>query len=596
MSQRLPRPRVALAATRACVVAAVVAACADDSPLAAGGPEAPRASRAAGTVAAAVAPGASVSVRVQVPASMASAPFDVPRSLTVPPHFSVRVYARVPGARFMAVAPNGDLLVSRPYADVVAVVKPDASGNGVVSTWASGLTLPHDIVFHTLGGVRYVYVAESDKIGRYVYNANGTAGTRQVLISGLPDNSSGALQGKYGHQLKNIALSGSNLYVSVASPSNADPADLARTPKGGAIYLYPATGGTPTLYARGLRNAEGLAIEPGTTNLWAAVNNRDNIAYPFHKDFTGDGTDDYGKVMQAYVDNHPPEEFTRVRSGGNYGWPLCNPNPDAASGLDDMPFDRDVQNNPTGAALDCATADRVTKGIQAHSAPLGLTFWAGANVPSAYAGGAVIALHGSWNRSVPTGYKLAYFPWSGGRPGAQVDLVTGFRASGTTWARPVDVAVAPDGGLFISDDQSGTVYKLTYTPPPPPPSGQTGLLSSATGRGCLAVTGSTSNAHAKTSLVTCMTGAVTQTWTLPATGVQGAVKANGVCLSAWGTASGASVGTDACAAGATSQQWTRSSLGELRTPGAMCVVPSSIYGIILRPCNGTSVDQRWTVK
>jgi glucose/arabinose dehydrogenase len=579
-----------------CVATAVtlvcVAACADRSRRA-HEPTGPEPGGATRDVAASSAPaGASVSVTVQVPASMRTAPFDVTRTLTVPPNFSVRVYARVGGARFMAVAPNGNLLVSNPGAGAVYVVAPDQAGNGVVSTWVSGLHNPHDVVFHTLSGLTYVYIAESDKIGRYVYNANGTPGTRQVLVSGLPDNSSGALQGKYGHQLKNIALAGTNLYVSIASPSNADPTDLTRTPKGGAIYLYPATGGTGRLFAQGLRNAEGLAIAPGTTTLWVVVNNRDNIAYPFHADFDGDGTDDYGKVMQAYVDNHPPEEFTSVRDGGNYGWPLCNPSPDTPNGLNDMPFDRDVQNNPTGAALDCATADRVVKGIQAHSAPLGLTFWIGPNAPAAYAGGAVVALHGSWNRSVPTGYKLAYLPWSG-TPGAQVDLVTGWLVGTSAWGRPVDVAVAPDGGLYVSDDKSGTIYKLTYTPPS---SGTTGLLASNTGRGCLAATGSASTPHAATTLATCTTGSPAQTWTVPPTGTTGSIKANGVCLSAWGTSSGSSVGTDACVAGAASQQWTFTGIGELRTPGAMCVIPSSIYGVILRPCNGTSTDQRWTLR
>lgn len=584
-----PRAATTVAALAAL---ALVATCTDAPPPAAPDALAPGApARVVSTTTAAPA-GASVTVPIAVPATMRTAPFDVPRSLTVPPNFSVRVYARVPGARFLATAPNGDLLVSNPGAGAVYVVKRNTSGDGVVSTWVSGLHNPHDVVFHALGGVTYVYVAESDRIGRYVYTTSGTAGTRQVLVSGLPDNSSGALQGRYGHQLKNIALEGSNLYVSLASPSNADPADLARTPKGGAIYLYPATGGTGRLFAQGLRNAEGLAIAPGTTRLWVVVNNRDNVAYPFHADFDHDGTDDYGKVLQRYVDDHPPEELTDVRDGGHYGWPLCNPNPDTPNGMDDMPLDRDVQNNATGAALDCATADRVKKGIQAHSAPLGLAFWTGANVPAAYAGGAVVGLHGSWNRSTPTGYKVAYFPWSAGRPGAQLDLATGWTVGGT-WGRPVDVAVAPDGGLFVSDDRSGTIYKLTYTAPP---TGASGLLASNTGRGCLATSGSASAPHATVTLAACTAGSPAQTWRVPAVGTAGTVRANGVCLAAYGTASGASVGTDACVTGAASQQWTFTTLGELRTSGAMCVVPSSIYGTILRPCNATSIDQRWTLR
>jgi glucose/arabinose dehydrogenase len=468
-----PRTRARRALTGGATPAllALAAACADAPTRPAAEGDAGPALTPSQRPAAQVAPGASVQVKVDVPASMRGAPFDVDRYLRVPPNFTVRVHARVPSPRFLAVAPNGDLLVSRSSAGVVMRVRPNANGDATVTTWLSGLRRPHDVVFHTIGGVTYAYVAESHQINRYVYNAaDGSAGARQVIISGLPDNSSGELQGQYGHQLKNIALDGNRLYLSIASPSNADPADLDRDPKGGAVYLYDAAGGGRRLYAQGLRNAEGLAIAPGTNTLWVVVNNRDNIAYPFQNDWNGDGTNDYGRVMQSYVDDHPPEEFTAVRDGGHYGWPFCNPNPDTPAGLDNMPFDRDVQNNADGTRLNCGTADRISKGIQAHSAPLGLTYWLGTAAPAAYRGGAVVGLHGSWNRSTRTGYKFVYFPWDAAaqRPGAQVDLVTGWLTGGV-WGRPVDAAVAPDGGLYLSDDYSGTIYKLTYAAPPPPP-------------------------------------------------------------------------------------------------------------------------------
>jgi glucose/arabinose dehydrogenase len=174
--------------------------------------------------------------------------------------------------------------------------------------------------------------------------------------------------------------------------------------------------------------------------------------------------------MSRYVDNHPPEEFTRVRPGGNYGWPFCNPNPDTANGLDNMPFDRDVQLNADGR-VDCSAMDRINKGIQAHSAPLGLTFLQGTAFPALYRDGVVTGLHGSWNRTTPTGYKVAYFPWDSTtqRPGAQIDLVTGWLTSQGAWGRPVDAAVDLQGNLLISDDGSGTIYKLTYTQSSTPP-------------------------------------------------------------------------------------------------------------------------------
>ncbi|MFD1732213.1 PQQ-dependent sugar dehydrogenase [Deinococcus malanensis] len=259
--------------------------------------------------------------------------------------------------------------------------------------------------------------------------------------------------------------------MSIASATNADPSDLAATPKRGAVYTYAAnmlgqTATAGTLYAQGIRNAEGLAIAPGTSDLWVAVNNRDNIAYPFHRDITGDGQDDYGKVIPSYVDDHPPEELIRVRNGGHYGWPFCNPNPDG--GLLNMPFDRDVQTNADGSRLNCDTADRVTVGMPAHSAPLGLTFWTGPNVPGSYAGGAVVGQHGSWNRTSFSGHKFVLFPKTVGGLGTERDLVTGFvtdPVNKVRWGRPVDAAVAPDGGLYLSDDQSGTVYHLSSPNP-----------------------------------------------------------------------------------------------------------------------------------
>ena len=418
-------------------------------------------------------PAASLTVRVEVPASMRSSPFNVDRFLTIPPNFAVSVFARIGGARFMAVAPNGDLLVSNPGAGAIYLVRPGASGaDPSVFTWASGLYKPHDIVFATIGGMTYVYVAEGDKVARYTYSSSVTTGQgRQVIISGLPSASTPDLGGSYGHELKNIAIDSNDLlYVSIASTCNVCVSDTESNPVRASIYRYNADGTGGALFARGLRNAEGLAFVPGTTDLWVVVNNRDNIAYPFHNSWDSDGTDDYGKVMQSYVDNHPPDEFTRVRSGGNYGWPFCNPNPDSPSGMNDMPFDRDVQMNADGTRLDCASADRINKGIQAHSAPLGFVFLQNTAAPAAYRDGALVALHGSWNRTVRTGYKVVDFPWDPATqlPGDQIDLVSGWLAGGSVWGRPVDVAVAPDGGIYISDDYSGTIYKLVYTTSPPP--------------------------------------------------------------------------------------------------------------------------------
>jgi glucose/arabinose dehydrogenase len=379
------------------------------------------------------------------------------------------VYARIASARFMAVTPDGNLLVSRPGSGAVVLVRPNGTGDPLVTNFVTGLRRPHDIVFHTIGGTTYVYIAETNQINRYVYTTGSlTPGARQVVVAGLPDASSPELNGTYGHELKNIALDGNDkLYVSIASTCNVCTSDTQSDPVRASVYVYDADGSNGRLFARGLRNAEGLAMIPGTNTLWVVVNNRDDIPYPFN-----DATGNYGRVFTGYVDNHPPDEFTRVRDGGNYGWPFCNPNPDTPSGMADMPFDLDYNMNRTGA-VDCAAMDRINRGIQAHSAPLGMTFFQNTSVPEPYRLGAAVGLHGSWNRTQKTGYKVAYFPWDAltQLPGDQVDLVSGWADAFSNWGRPVDVAVDQAGAILISDDQAGAIYKLVYatTPPPPPP-------------------------------------------------------------------------------------------------------------------------------
>jgi glucose/arabinose dehydrogenase len=393
-------------------------------------------------------------VSVQVPASMRTPPFDITRTLTIPAGYTIAVYARVDSARFLAVTPDSNLLVSVPTEGKITLIRPNSTGDPVVTDFATGLTKPQGMAFHTIGSTTYLYVAESDQIDRYTYAAGDlTAQGRQIIISGLPD---------YGHAVKSIALDASNnLYVSLPSSCNVCTSDLESSPIRGSIYLYGADGSNGRLFAEGIRNAEGLAILPGATTLWVAVNNRDSIPYPYQ-----DSTGQYGQVVQSYVDNHPPEELMPVRDGGNYGWPYCNPTQDSPAGYNDMPFDRAYDMNADGH-VDCSTMDTIVKGFQAHSAPLGLTFLQGSRAPVAYQGGAVIAFHGSWNRSTKTGYKVVYMPFAGSLPvsSAPTDLVAGWTDGTTEWGRPVDVVVDSLGSFFISDDYSGTIYKLTASAP-----------------------------------------------------------------------------------------------------------------------------------
>lgn len=403
-------------------------------------------------------PAASVAVPVEVPSGLDTAPFNSARSVIVPPGFGLRVIARVPSARFMAEAPNGDLLVSRPGNGTIVRVVP---GNGGTTTnvFATGLSEGHDLVFHTVGATDYLYIGETDRISRAEYmEGDVTLRPRTTVVGGLPDSSLPELAGSYGHALKNIAFSGSTMFISIASATNADPSDILANPKRGAIYTTPDIGGTLTLYAQGLRNAEGLAIHPVTGELWAAVNHRDNIRYPLK-----DGRFPYKALDPAYYNDNPPEPFTRVRNGGNYGWPYCNPSFEAGP---DLPaYLPDVDNNEDEAVLDCDTIDRISKALPAHSAPLGLSFWTGSAVPALWRNGAVIGLHGCWNCTEPRGYKVVYLPLRPDNGFADPqDLVTGFLSdpadNTSRWGRPVDVIPNRNGNLYISDDYAGAIYEL----------------------------------------------------------------------------------------------------------------------------------------
>ena len=343
------------------------------------------------------------------------------------------------------------------------------------------------------------------------------------------------------------------------------------------------------------------------------MNNRDNIAYPFHADYDGDGGDDYGRVLPSFVDDHPPEVFTSVRDGGHYGWPFCNPNPDSPSGLVNMPFDRDVQSNADGSRLDCATADRVRLGIPAHTAPLGLTFWTGAAAPPEYRDGAVVGLHGSWNRTTPAGYRVVFIPWNAGAaaPGPIVDLVSGW-TNGGVWGRPVDVAVASDGALFISDYHSGTVYRLGPVPAappppaePPPPVDPPGasprtdrlLVGTQSGR-CVDVLHASGEPGAPLILWDCH-GNANQRWTLPAVGSSGAVRVYGdMCMEAGEAVNGTRTTIQPCT-GAAPQRWTATQAGELRAHSGRCL---DVEGARVEnrsevqtwDCHG-GANQRWEV-
>jgi len=198
-----------------------------------------------------------------------------------------------------------------------------------------------------------------------------------------------------------------------------------------------------------------------------AVNNRDNIGYPFDRPYAGDAGSSYGKVIPDYVDDHPAEAVARLTSGRDLGWPYCEPDPDVEPGLAGTAFDlaappfvRDVQTNPDGTRLDCAALAPVEQSLGAHSAPLGLSFVDG-GLPEPYAHGALIGVHGSWNRNPPRAPEVSFLAWRNGTLGGQQTLVGGFQdPDGSRWGRPVAAVLGPDGAVYITDDDAGAVYRL----------------------------------------------------------------------------------------------------------------------------------------
>ena len=446
---------------------ALVAGCAG-TPSPAPPPTAERTAPAPATPGAEPAP-ERVATAVTVPAGLGAAPFDRARELRAPVGWTVAVWARVPGARLLAWGPDGRLLVSRPQAGDVVALTPGPGAPGQ-ATLVGGLTQPHGLAF--ADGGRTLYVAESDRIAAFTYADGRVDGTVAVAVDGLPDARSPELGGRYAHALKSVAVGRDGaLFFSIGSTGNISAGDRGATPQRAAILRVPPAGvgrgGAPEVYARGVRNGTGLAIDPDGA-LWTAVNNRDNIAYPGDRDYDEDGEPDRGAVLPGYVNDHPLEPLARLTPGRDLGWPYCNPDPDVDAGAPGSaltytarPFVRDVQTNPDGAALDCAALPPVEQGMGAHSAPLGLAFTVGRGLPTPYGAGALVGVHGSWNRTPPRAPEVAFFPWRDRTLGAQQTLLDGFQAAdGSRWGRPVAAVQGPDGAVYVSDDLAGAVYRL----------------------------------------------------------------------------------------------------------------------------------------
>lgn len=320
--------------------------------------------------------------------------------------------------RTLRTAPNGDMFLAESGAGQIRILRgPDASGPAPV--FASGLERPFGIAFWPPGPApRFVYVAETSRIVRFPYTPGATqaGGPAQVVVPALPTG---------GHWTRDIAFSpdGAHLFVSIGSASNvSDTGEEGRAEV--REYDPEGRGGRP--FATGLRNCVGLAMQASGT-LWCSVNERDGLG-----------------------DNLPPDYVTRVREGGFYGWPWFY--------LGAHPDPRHPGKHPELAAQTIVP----DVPIQPHSAPLGIVAYPADGAWAAYRGDLFLALHGSWNRATRTGYKVVRIVMRDGVPtGDYEDFATGFIvAPDTVWGRPVGVAVAADGALWVSEDGNGTVWRI----------------------------------------------------------------------------------------------------------------------------------------
>jgi glucose/arabinose dehydrogenase len=339
------------------------------------------------------------------------------------PGITLSVYAEdVPGARIMAFGPDTGagseaveaLFVSGTQEGSIFAV-PDRDADGVADAtivFAEGLDRPHGIAWRD----GWLYVGETHRVVR-MRDVDGdlSADEVEIVVPQLP---------AAGQHFTRSLVFGPDggLYVSVGSSCNACEEDDPR--RAAVLRFDPDDGEVATIYARGLRNAVGLAWHPTTGALWATDNGRDWLG-----------------------DELPPEELNRIQAGDDHGWPFC--------------YGGRVPDPEIGSTERCASTVPATFEMQAHSAPLGLDFYTGSLLPAEYRGDLFIAFHGSWNRSAPTGYKVVRVRFSGGEPTAVEDFVDVWLDDGSASHRPVDVKTGPDGALYISDDLQGTVFRVT---------------------------------------------------------------------------------------------------------------------------------------
>ncbi len=371
-------------------------------------------------------------------------PADPAANLKLPPGFKANVFANLRGAagdyfrgpRFMAFGPDGNLYLSLGQ-DNKVVMLPDANHDGRaddVVVIADRLNAPQGLAF--VGDK--LLVANQDGVVRLDKTGGRWSPRATSLIPNLPSG---------GHTLKTLRLGPDGyLYLNVGSSCNVcveeDPlrATILRyTTEGKPAGYLPAVGlhAPSPVWATGLRNSEGFAWHPKTGAMYATNNGSDMRS---------------DKKGAPPLDMLPPEHFNRIEPGRDYGWPYCW-------------GDRHADSNFPGPAGVCERMQPPAMTFPSHAAPLGMTFLDKAALPGEYRGDALVALHGSWNRREPSGYKVVRVHFAEGKPVDVGDFASGWLNAKGAWGRPVDVAVGADGAIYVSDDRAGMIYRIVYESP-----------------------------------------------------------------------------------------------------------------------------------
>jgi glucose/arabinose dehydrogenase len=395
-------------------------------------------------VAVASAASAEVGEKIRVSPSDLPAPYatrsasNAPRVVTrapdvapkAPAGFRVTLFrAGLSHPRHLIAASNGDVLLAEPGEDQITLLR-DSDGDGradLVQPFIENLDRPHGLAIH--GG--YLYIGDTVRVWRVPYQP-GDLKPRGPLEKVTAD---GAIGSGGGHWTRNVALSpdGSQLFVSIGSAGNIGEEQAPRA----TIQSFRLDGPTGTArgqatFASGLRNAVGIAFLPGTSRLFAVINERDGL---------GDGL--------------VPDYLTEVKSGAFYGWPYSyigqNPQPGYAERRPEL-------------VRQAVVPDLL---FLSHSAPIGLVFYTGRQFPAEYRGNAFVTLRGSWNSGKPIGYQVARVKFRDGKPEDSYEIfLDGFRSGGTdraeVWGRPAGIAEMPDGSLLVTDDTGKTIWRVSF--------------------------------------------------------------------------------------------------------------------------------------